>query len=283
MIFTCTLYLSPELTAYGRPVTNKAHCYQRQTNRTSILRSPSLHTSATSNPPPPLPPRPASDVVLLRPHSQSEASFGLRRSGGRDREKQLENAVGGEEGWERGERRGKGAESLYQGLMEKEREGDGEACSGDNRTQEQVLEKQTGSPELEGGRRDEARDSEEMKRQSSSPVRESDMIIHVFDDQRKSKTKHTYAYTKKHFNTHFQKAFARCSIVIPTTEGGGGGGVGIKYPKIFYPPPPPINIHCQGLVWFPYFNFPFFDRKAFARCSIVIPTTWGEGGGDKIS
>ena len=51
-------------------------------------------------------------------------------------------------------------------------------------------------------------------------------------------------------------------IRIPTTWGG------IKFPRIFYPPPPQRNLSKVGVV-------PF-------QLSIRIPTTWG-GGGDKIS
>ena len=81
--------------------------------------------------------------------------------------------------------------SFYQTLMDKDREGDGLGDSnGAKRRMEEGLEKQTGKSELEAGRTEGAKDSErdkEMNKNSSLPARESDMIIHVFDDQRKSK------------------------------------------------------------------------------------------------
>ena len=110
-----------------------------------------------------------------------------------------ENLAVGEGGWGMGEGRGN---SFYQTLMDKDREGDGLGDSnGAKRRMEEGLEKQTGKSELEAGRTEGAKDSErdkEMKKNSSLPARESDMIIHVFDDQRKSKL-----YTTKHTNHNY--------------------------------------------------------------------------------
>ena len=126
-----------------------------------------------------------------------------------------ENLVGGEGGWGRGEGMGN---SFYQTLMDKDREGDGLATGGGSngakRMMEEGLEKQTGKSELEAGRRE---DSKREKEKSSLPAREFDMVIHVFDDQRKSKlatTKHTnHRYSGNRSRGKNMCCYQRCVLI----------------------------------------------------------------------
>ena len=106
------------------------------------------------------------------PHSQTDASYYLKRG---EREKQLverRESTGGEEGggWGGGEGRGKEREV--------------EVMRGAGRRLKEEVEERNQNSDLETGSR--ATESEKRKEINSSPTRESDMIIHVFDDQRKS-------------------------------------------------------------------------------------------------
>ena len=109
------------------------------------------------------------------PHSQTEPSYYLKRG---EREKQLverRESTGGEEGggWGGGEGRGK------------EREVEVMRGAG-RRIKEEVEERNQNSDMETGSRITESEERKEKDILNSSPTRESDMIIHVFDDQRKS-------------------------------------------------------------------------------------------------
>ena len=56
---------------------------------------------------------------------------------------------------------------------------------------------------------------------------------------------------------------------VPTTWGRGG----IKFPRIFYPPPP-IIIHCQGVGVVPSFQLPLMKKHLLI---VAYPLTWGGG------
>lgn len=125
------------------------------------------------------------------PHSHTEASYYLKSG---EREKQLverRESMGREEGggWGGGEGREKAVDSMYQSVAEKGRgkERGVEVLRGASRRINEEVEERNQHSDMETGSRvTEIEERKEKDKLNSSPTRESDMIIHVFDDQRKS-------------------------------------------------------------------------------------------------